>query len=366
MDYRNTKEENETLTRVGRGTPGGEFLRRYWWPVTVSDHLKDKPTFIRLLGEDLVLFRDSHGKPGLLAAKCSHRRANLCLGSVEEKGLRCRYHGWLYDREGSLLETPGEPDASGLKERVHQTAYPAQELGNLIFAYLGPKPIPLLPRFHFLAAEGYRHAIVQGFGNCNWLQTTENGIDPLHTTYLHGDIWSAASAEPVETWIEQTDWGVVYKSVRKGRKEGEYNYREHHLFMPSISSGGDASNSEGADNPGPDELPAVTARWGVPIDDTHMMHIRVFYKPFNKEEKGIKFTTTSLAQTRTAPYQLEVYGEYKKSDNPVFGLGGPPFHWRRRRGYSGQHRSHRRSGKRESHGRGPEYQDAAGDVPEGD
>src|SRR5215212_5829287 len=104
-----TKEENEILGQVDRGTPMGELLRRYWWPIGFSDLLKDKPTFIRVLGEDLVLFRTTNGEPGVLGAKCAHRRANLCLGNVSRSGLRCRYHGWLYDTEGHLLETPGEP-----------------------------------------------------------------------------------------------------------------------------------------------------------------------------------------------------------------------------------------------------------------
>jgi hypothetical protein len=188
---------------------------------------------------------------------------------------------------------------------------------------MGPQPASLLPRFHFLAAEGERHSIVQGFGNCNWLQTVENGIDPLHAGFLHGDIWEAVSSEPETTWFENTEWGIVYKVIRSGRKPGEYNYREHHLFMPGISSGGDASVSEGADNPPPDELPAVTARWSVPIDDTRMMHMRVFFKPRSKSAKPLQFKTLSLAQTRTSPFQVEPFGEYKTSDAPTLGYTIP-------------------------------------------
>ena len=105
--YRTTKEENEILTRVGPGTPMGELLRRYWWPVAMSDLLKEKPTSIRLLGEDLVLFRDGQGRAGVVGALCSHRRANLCLGNTEKQGLRCRYHGWLYDVRGKGFTDPG-------------------------------------------------------------------------------------------------------------------------------------------------------------------------------------------------------------------------------------------------------------------
>ena len=322
--YRTSKEENEILTRVSAGTPMGELLRRYWWPVGISAHLKEKPTFIRVMGEDLVLFRDASSKPAVIGAKCSHRRANLCLGDVQKEGIRCRYHGWLYATDGRVLETPGEPAGSKLKDAVKHPGYPAQELGGFVFLYMGPQPIPLLPRYHFLAAEGERHSIVQGFGKCNWLQAVENGIDPLHAGFLHGDIWDAVSSEPETTWFEETDLGIVYKVIRPGRKPGEYNYREHALFMPGISSGGDASVSEGADNPSLDELPAVTARWSVPIDDYRMMHMRVFFKPASKGAKPLQFKTLSLAQTRTSPFQCEPYGEYQNAtEAPTLGYTVP-------------------------------------------
>jgi len=130
-----TRQENTILTQTGRGTPMGELLRRYWWPVGISAHLKDKPTFIRVMGEDLVLFRDGQGRAGVLGAYCAHRRANLCLGDVETGGLRCRYHGWLYDTEGRVLQTPGEPPESKLKDGIRQLAYPVEELGGLVFAF---------------------------------------------------------------------------------------------------------------------------------------------------------------------------------------------------------------------------------------
>ena len=149
-----TQQENAILTQVSRGTPMGELLRRYWWPVGISAHLKDKPTFIRVMGEDLVLFRDGQGGPGVLGAYCAHRRANLCLGDVEEGGLRCRYHGWLYDTEGRVLQTPGEPPESKLKDGIRQLAYPVEELGGLVFAYLGPSPHRFCPGTTFSSATG--------------------------------------------------------------------------------------------------------------------------------------------------------------------------------------------------------------------
>lgn len=307
-----TKEQNEILTRVGPGTPMGKLLRRYWWPVGFSDHLKDRPTFVRLLCEDLVLFRDGKGRPGLLGALCSHRRANLCLGYVEEKGLRCRYHGWLYDTQGKVLQTPGEPPQSKLKEGLHHLSYPVEELGGLVFTYLGPRPAPLLPRFHFLAAEGERDYVIQAFNNCNWLQCVENGMDPYHVSFLHGDVWSPMAVEPEKIMFEETDWGVFYKAIRVGRKEGEYNFRMHYIIMPGIASGGDNTVSSGGDNRDAGDFPPVTCRWSVPIDDTHTMNLRVRYKP----PKQRRFEVAQ--QLRIEPYR-----EYKESDAPVLGYQIP-------------------------------------------
>src|SRR5688572_7185850 len=140
-----TKEQNELLTQTAADTPGGQFLRRYWWPIAISEHLKDKPTLIRILSENLVLFRNGSGELGLLAAACSHRRANLCFGYADGAGLRCRYHGWKYGVDGKILDIPGEPTESKLKERIRHLGYRVQECHGLIFAYLGPDPVPLLP-----------------------------------------------------------------------------------------------------------------------------------------------------------------------------------------------------------------------------
>ncbi len=305
-----TKEENEILTRVGPGTPMGELLRRYWWPVGISADLKDKPSFIRLLCEDLVLFRDRKGRPGVLGALCSHRRANLCLGSTEERGLRCRYHGWVYDINGNVLETPGEPPESKLKESVQHLSYPAEELGGLVFTYLGPQPASLLPRFDFVAGEGEHYGRVTGFANCNWLQCVENGMDPLHVSYTHMGGFADLHAEP-NMRFEDTEWGLVHKAFRPGPKEGTYNYREHHLIMPSMSVGGSAQRSlEGASG-----TPPTSVRWSVPIDDSHTMMIRATFKP--ADNKG-KFKGDFLP-AGWKPIRIEPYKEYKESDSPTLG-----------------------------------------------
>src|SRR5438094_38058 len=149
-----TREENDLLTRTGPGTPGGDLLRRYWQPVALSEELPPggAPIPLRVLSEDLVLFRDEQGRLGLLGLHCSHRGADLSYGRLEDGGLRCLYHGWLYDVHGRCLEQPGEPAGSTFHERILQRAYPCVETGGLVLAYLGPGEPPLLPRFAFLEA----------------------------------------------------------------------------------------------------------------------------------------------------------------------------------------------------------------------
>src|SRR5487761_641011 len=169
-----TRQENELLTRVGPGTPCGELMRRYWQPAALSEELPPggAPLPVRLLGEDLVLFRDEQGRPGLLGIHCSHRAADLSYGRLEDGGLRCLYHGWLYDVDGNCLEQPGEPrgDGSGLpdpynpgsvgarhaspfREKIRHPAYPCQEVAGVIFTYMGPGDAPLLPPYEFMTVS---------------------------------------------------------------------------------------------------------------------------------------------------------------------------------------------------------------------
>jgi 5,5'-dehydrodivanillate O-demethylase oxygenase subunit len=305
-----TAAENELLTRVGRGTPMGETMRRYWLPVGISADLQKKPTMVRLLGEDLVLFRDTTGRPGLLGAQCPHRRANLCLGSPGSEGLRCRYHGWYMNHTGKVLATPSEPPESTFKDTIQHTAYPIEELGGIVFTYMGPPPVPLLPRFDFIAGEGEHHVKITGISNSNWLQAVENGIDPLHVSFLHADVWSDLEVEP-EIGFEQTDWGLVHKAYRPTAEKGVLNYREHHLLMPGISVGGSQQrNLEG--NAG---TPPTSCRWSVPIDDTHTLIIRMVYKPADNPGR---FTRDPIPRG-WKPIKIEPYREYKEhqGDGPV-------------------------------------------------
>src|SRR3982750_2093316 len=142
-----TKEQNDLLTQTGPGTPGGALLRRYWQPVALAEELPPggAPLPVTLLGEELVLFRDEHGRPGLLGRHCPHRGADLSYGRLEDGGLRCIYHGWLYDRTGRCLEQPGEPAGSTFHERIRQTSYPRIERAGIVVAYMGPGERPLAP-----------------------------------------------------------------------------------------------------------------------------------------------------------------------------------------------------------------------------
>ena len=145
-----TREENERWTRVGPGTPGGELLRRYWWPVAFSSDIKGaaekgRPKKVKLLDESFVLFRDANGQVGAIEPQCAHRRAPMEYGRVEPAGIRCCYHGWVFDTAGKCLDTPCEDDGSTLKERVKMKAYPVEEKAGLVFLYIGPLPAPLLP-----------------------------------------------------------------------------------------------------------------------------------------------------------------------------------------------------------------------------
>lgn len=181
-----SSEENQTLTCVGPDTPMGRLLRWYWHPVAACVQLDENPVRrVRLLGESLVLYRNRQGGLGLLAESCAHRGVKLVLGIPENNGLRCPYHGWLYDESGQCLEMPAESDDSSFPSRVRIEAYPVQELSGLVFAYLGPQPAPLLPRWDVLVCDNVLRDIGLQVVPCNWLQMQENDLDGAHAPWLH-------------------------------------------------------------------------------------------------------------------------------------------------------------------------------------
>jgi 5,5'-dehydrodivanillate O-demethylase oxygenase subunit len=202
------KAENELLTRVGPGTRMGALLRRYWWPVWFTEQVTDKPVPVRLLGEDLVLFREPSGKLGLIERYCAHRRVSLEFGRVEEGGIRCCYHGWKYGADGSCVDLPLEPEGSGLKRDVKLSGYAVFEAGGLIFAYLGPKPVPAFPRWDLLFREAGLTKVGADEEHCNWLQRAENTVDQHHLCSLHASVYPQLAFKRSEVDWEPAWFGL--------------------------------------------------------------------------------------------------------------------------------------------------------------
>ncbi len=277
-----TAEQNRLLTETEPGTPGGELLRRYWQPAALSEELAagGAPLPVRLLGEDLVLFRDEDGLPGLLGRHCVHRGTDLSYGRVENGGLRCVYHGWLYDRAGRCLEQPGEPARSDFCDKGRQKSYPCLERGGIIFAYLGPGAPPLLPNYEPLGVAENQRFATKYFQACNYLQGNEGNIDPVHVSYLHrqlrpkitenGSDYRREHAQLLSEDVcphletEQTAFGLRIYAVRQV-DSGTY-VRITNFVMPNLSAFGGATAEHG-----------YAMHWHVPIDDvTHFKYLLVF------------------------------------------------------------------------------------------
>ena len=188
--HREVPEEDAELTHTGPGTPCGEYLRRFWQPVAHSEELLDLPLRIQIMGEDLVAFRDKGGKVGVLELHCPHRGTSLEFGVVEERGIRCCYHGWQFDVDGTILDTPGEPANSTLKDRLRQGSYPVHEYRRLVFAYMGPPDKrPPFPVYDVFDRPGFRLEVgTKNVKHCNWLQIMDNVVDPVHESFLHARV----------------------------------------------------------------------------------------------------------------------------------------------------------------------------------
>jgi 5,5'-dehydrodivanillate O-demethylase oxygenase subunit len=229
----------ERLTKIGPGTPMGSYMRRFWHAVATTVELK-KPAVmpVRVLGEDLALYRSEEGALGLVAARCPHRGASLACGMTDGAGIRCAYHGWKFDRTGQCVETPAEPSASRLKERVVIAGYPVAEMAGLVWAYLGPLPVPLLPRYEHMVREDFQIDIGTTRVPCNWLQFAENTIDPAHTEYLHMKFTNWArrrrglSQVPerhhVKIDYELFEYGITKKRLWEGEPEDAEEWRVGH------------------------------------------------------------------------------------------------------------------------------------------
>lgn len=212
------------LTEVGPGTPMGELLRRYWHPIGLADDANATPRQVRVLGEDLILFRDGSGQPGLLYPHCAHRGTSLYYGKVEQKGIRCCYHGWLFAPQGQCLEQPCEPEGGRARDGARQPWYPLEERYGLVWAYLGPPDRkPVLPRYECLEQLGPGETLeaddrsIGGGGpqiiDCNWLQHYENLVDPFHVVVLHGSFSGTQFVEQMAV-MPQVTWDTQAHSVR--------------------------------------------------------------------------------------------------------------------------------------------------------
>jgi phenylpropionate dioxygenase-like ring-hydroxylating dioxygenase large terminal subunit len=282
---REVPRENKELTHVGPGTPCGEYLRRFWHPIAQSAELADLPLGIRIMGEDLVVFRDRRGQVGLLQRHCTHRGTSLEYGIISDRGIRCCYHGWLYDVDGKILETPGEPIDSTLKDRLCQGAYPTHEHGGLIFAYLGPPDRqPKFPIFDTYVQPGNRLVPRRKLvWPCNWLQVKENNMDPIHVTFLHSIVSTVQFTQSFKTLPElnflETPTGMICIATR--RAHDRIWVRINDCIMPNMHQNPPEWETGEAEK---NARVPTTTYWVVPVDDTHTMilgwaHLHESYSP---------------------------------------------------------------------------------------
>jgi phthalate 4,5-dioxygenase oxygenase subunit len=265
-------QDNARITHVGPGTPMGTVLRRYWHPALLSEELPEPdgaPIRVRLLGEDLIAFRDSDGKVGLVDAFCPHRRAPLFFGRNEDCGLRCVYHGWKFDRNGVCVDMPSEPPDSLFKTKVTLNAYPTHEAGDVVWTYMGPpehQPGP--PDFEWLRVPKTHRFVSKTYERANWVQGLEGGLDSSHSSYLHNErlgdrnglVRNRDGAPRLD--VDRTDYGYSYHSVRNLGDEGEY-VRVYQYIMPAQQIRGSVTELTG----GRAKVPRFDGHIWVPIDD---------------------------------------------------------------------------------------------------
>ena len=291
---------NALLTQVGPGTPCGEFMRRYWQPLLPSADVTNRPKEIRILSEDLIVFRDKAGRVGLLYPRCMHRGTTLFYGRVEKRGIRCCYHGWLFDVEGNCLEQPCEPGGGKTREAARQPWYPVRERYGLLWTYMGPpEKLPVLPRYDVLEnlepGENYLadtfgvHGDArdeEGISPCSWMHMNDNVMDPFHVQQLHSTISTTqfvphfAIMPKVE--FEYIDGGVIYRATRN-LPDGREVERISTWMLPHAMSVPSPALTEGrSDGMG----------FTVPVDDTHSRNFMVLRRKgggplFNNEELGL-------------------------------------------------------------------------------
>jgi phenylpropionate dioxygenase-like ring-hydroxylating dioxygenase large terminal subunit len=292
------KELNERITRVGPDTPGGRLLRRYWWPIAIGADVTDKPYKVRLLGEDFVVFRSLKGRLGLLDLHCAHRNASLEFGRVEENGLRCCYHGWLYDENGHCLDQMCEPNGGHpYREKIRQGAYSVTEQSGLIFAYIGPSPAPPFPKWDILADDKCNKFAQGRDMHSNWVQRAENMLDALHVMALHASVYpELAEARPDKVEYLESWYGVDM------RLEYPNGVRDRHHFMFPACNRIQVARSG--------QRPHQFIQWATPVDDTKSISFQIWAQ--SGDPPPYKVTG--------AKYQATVAGEYRRVEDGWWGI----------------------------------------------
>jgi len=273
-ETRLSEHPDEELTQVGPETPCGEYLRRFWHPVYLTNDLCDLPVALKILGEELVLFRDLSGTLGLVHKRCPHRQASLEYGKCEEHGIRCCYHGWHFDTDGKLLDAPGQPEnlSDRLKLRIKLGAYPVVEYKGLIFSYMGPiAEMPEFPVFDAMEFEKMEMVPYKAPFRCNWLQVQDAILDPLHTSFLHSNIGRVQFSEGFGEvgqmdFFERDVWMLGVNTRRVGENVW---FRVNELVLPNFTQAGSAFASDGTQR----RLYGRSSftRWVVPVDDENTL-----------------------------------------------------------------------------------------------
>ncbi len=277
------------LTQTNAGTPAGDLLRSYWQPVALVSALEgDAPPLpVRIMGEDLILFRDDQGRIGLIDRKCAHRCTDLALGRVEDGGIRCPYHGWLFDVNGKCLDQPAEASPTA-KDRIHMKSYPIHEAAGAYWAYMGRGESPLFPNYPALAGKPEHCYTTRWFGDCNWLQASEGNIDPVHTSYLHQlelkdpemkARWGVFTnpARP-ELSVDDTRFGVRLYTQRKIDGSADTSIRITNFVMPNACAVGGFEGYLGEGG--------LTMLWDVPVDDEHHWRWEFIFHRSGQLDKG--------------------------------------------------------------------------------
>jgi phthalate 4,5-dioxygenase oxygenase subunit len=323
-----SREDNELLTRVGPGTAMGALLRRYWIPLVRSDEVEPggRVKRVALLGERLIAHRTPEGVPGLVGEFCPHRGASLYFGRNETGGMRCAYHGWKFDLDGQCVEQPSEPPESAFAAKVCHTAYPCQDRGGVVWAYMGPPDTaPALPELEWTLLPQSHVFVSKRVQECNWFQALEGGIDSSHISFLHAPIRhddsevtramdraSFGVGAAVETGdraphfeVVDTDYGVLI-GARRGHAQGWYWRITQYLLPFHTMPPADVGD------------PIVQSHIWVPMDDTHVVNWMVTWhteRPLTADEISVHATGGGAHVCDFAPPTSEPYGDIRTAAN---------------------------------------------------